>query len=222
MQTFISLAHLETLNSRRRIRAEQANRLAPGVIPRSGGADLWKHRALNRGGRGRRARKRKMKKKIVAREMGTGPSAAGVARNPEKCGDKRDEARRRALERSGPNRGLIAEEVEEVCAGAFTEEKLSCSLVEKIQFSRWTANGSAHSARPSSRGECDVTRAKKTRPNRALSINNRITAARHWSEPTRNLASRPAFTEDVLPRTLSRELPGTSSSLYIPFRTMKA
>lgn len=34
-------------------------------------------------------------------------------RDPEKCGDKRDEARRRALERNGTNRGLIAQGAEE-------------------------------------------------------------------------------------------------------------
>lgn len=129
--------------------------MAAGVIPRSGGADLWKHRAFNReaaaaaavaaaaaglGGETRNAKKeRKFKKKIKknhgtwGRGRGRGRGRAGL-RDPEKCGDKGDEARRCALERDEQrldSRGGSRELVEEVCDGAFTEEKPSCSLVEK-------------------------------------------------------------------------------------------
>lgn len=91
------------VNSRRRIRVAQASQLAPekreNVIPRSGGADLWKHRALNRGRRsGDEERERENKKKggggIVERETEVRGERGCAIR---KSSDKRDEARRRAL-----------------------------------------------------------------------------------------------------------------------------
>lgn len=57
-----------------------------------------------------------------------GASVVGL-RDPEKCGDKRDEARKRTPERDEQrfdSRGGGG-----AGRGAFTEEKLSCSLVEK-------------------------------------------------------------------------------------------
>lgn len=91
---------------------------AVGVIPRSGGADLWKHRALNRGrepgARRTREKKRenfqkKNKEKSRGRERrtGEGASAAGL-RDPDKCSDKGDKARRCALQRD-EQESLIAE-----------------------------------------------------------------------------------------------------------------
>lgn len=62
--------------------------------------------------------------------------------DPEKCGDKRDEAKRRALKRRGMKRGLAAGEessVEEVCE-ELSRRKSSLGLVSgKIQFR--TLNG---------------------------------------------------------------------------------
>lgn len=111
-----SLSHLATLNSRRRIREEQANRLAVGVIPRSGGADLWKHRALNRGRNQEREERGKKKgrtfKKIkknhgTLKEDGRRASAAG------RCAIRTSAAikgiRREDALSSGTSGSLIAE-----------------------------------------------------------------------------------------------------------------
>lgn len=61
--------------------------------------------------------------------------------DPEKCGDKRDEAKRRALKRRGMKRGSAEKEssVEEVCE-ELSRRKSSLGLVSgKIQFR--TLNG---------------------------------------------------------------------------------
>lgn len=74
-----------------------------------------------------RCRMRKRRRDEREREGEERRCGTGMC-DPEKCGDKRDEAKGRALKRRGMKRGLAAGEessVEEVWRGAFTEEKLS-------------------------------------------------------------------------------------------------
>jgi len=85
--------------------------LAADVIPKSGGADLWKHRVFNREvGAGARSEKREKKTFFLNKEKlwdaKRGQRATGL-RDPEKCGDKEDKARRCTLE--WDEQGLIAE-----------------------------------------------------------------------------------------------------------------
>lgn len=155
--------------------------------------------------------------------METGQARWGL-RDPEKCGDKRDEARRRALERNGTNRrkGFDSQggrgAVEEVCNGAFTEEKPSWSLVEKSNLvTERIGSVVVHSTHPSSRGERNATHVRKR--NRTTLYRSTIELQRrsHWSESTLKLSVLPAaFTENVLLCTYlanSLELP---IHLYLP------
>lgn len=124
--------------------------------------------------RGKKRNLKKIKKNLKGRRMWKGCARQGYAiRKSAAIKEmRREDALSSGVERTGGfdshrERGeeRKREAVEEVCDGAFTEEKPSCSLVEKSNLvtERLTDRASlvARSARPSSRDERNATRVRK-------------------------------------------------------------